>query len=261
MVEPRRRLHAGQVRGVDRPEGAQAVGDHRHDQRGDHEADPPPPRHETDVGDEHAEREHRDDELRARTRLRHLEIIAAGVDQHAVRRGGHAEQVEERHDDPHRHRLQRRLERLAEGDEEQRIGQREQQPARDLRAKQRHHRALQHQHHTQLPREADRTRIAHQPAGAPRRDEQQPRPPGRRRQGTKLAPPLPDQPADHRPDEQAMPEGRAGPPDRDEPHDIGAEHQQDECNSQRQRDPVPPPAAHAPSPSRSSSGASRAAQS
>ena len=164
---------------------------------------------------------------------------------------------------------------VAERHEEQRVGEREEQRARDIRAEQRHDRALQHQRQPELPREIGARRLAEQPAGAARCDQQQAGRPGGGREPRQLRPALPHQPGDDRSDEQAMAD-RSSPVHQmsDEPRDIGAEQQQDRGRDQGQCREMEAPGRHCrrsrnrdghaaravSSPSKASSGASRASQ-
>jgi hypothetical protein len=192
------------------------------------------------------------------------------MDQHAVDDRGHADQMQQRHDDRDGHRLQGRLDPLAEGHEEQRIAERKQQSARDIGAEDRDDRALQHQYQPQLPREIDRGRVAHQPPCPADRDQRQPRPPADRPQLRERATPLPHQPGDHRGDEQTVAEGRAGPPDRRQIGDVAAEQREQQDRRDAEREQMPGPGRRGaidhdgdrlPStPNSASSGASRASQ-
>jgi len=223
MIKPGRALDRGEIGRIDCTEGAYAVGQHGHHQRHHQEHRAPAPGHETDIGDEDAIRDHRNHKLRARARLGHFEIAIGDGDQHPIDVCRHAEQMQQRHRDGDRRGLKRPLQPFAKRHQEQRISQRKQQRARDIGPEQSHHCPLQHQHNAKMPSKRHAAGIAQQPPNAAQRDQRQARCPG---DGCDLGQPgaaLPNKPCHHGRNEQAMPKGRAGPPQRRERAHIGGE--------------------------------------
>ena len=92
-----------------------------------------------------------------------------------------------------------------------------------------------------LPAQRDPAGIADQPARSADRHQHQARRPTDRLDLRQTSATLPHQPADDRRDEQAMAEGRAGPPDRRQRRDIVAEQQQDQHGDARQNRAITPP--------------------
>ena len=196
------------------------------------------------------------------------------MDQHAIHRGRHAGEVQQRHDQRNGHLLERRFEPFTEGHGEEGIGQRKEERAADMRPQNRHHRALQRDHQPEMTRGGDAGSGADQPSEPARRDQQQPGPPRDRGHRRERLATRPDEPADHRQDEKTMAVGGAGPPQGQQIGNVVAKQQQDGGSRRRQGREVRAPHHRRHSnravnhgrhtaarrASRSSSGASRASQ-
>ena len=212
VIEAASISRALELRDIDRAPRTHAVGQHRNRDRHGHERRAARPAFEADVADQHPQRDHRDQELDARTRLGHFEQPGRGIDEHPVNRRRYAGHVNQRDGQRGRHRLERLDQFVAERHKERHVTQRKGQPRPDPRPQKSQNRRTQHPHRARLLAKRKPRERAKHPQHQRRAEQHQPRPPWRRNHALQLRPALPHQPAQNHRDEQDVVIGRAVPP-------------------------------------------------
>ena len=241
MVDPASPLGTNELRGVNCTPGPHPVGQHRHNQANEHEQHAPRPAAEALVADQRPQRDHRNQELDARTGFGHLEQAGGRINEHPVDRRRHTRQLHQDNRQARGHQLELRHQFVTERNQESHVGQRKSQTNAGPRTEQRQHGRAQHRHRPGLPDQRKAGERAQHPQQNSRCEQYQPGPPPGGHQALQRWPALANLPGQDRRDQQHMVIGRAVPPLFGHLAPVGAEDEQQhhEHSGKRRQRPTP----------------------
>ena len=185
--------------------------------RGEHEREAMPPGAKEQSGEQHAEREGRQQEAQTGAGLGDVEGRAGDANQEAVEPDRNAQRVEQADRERGRERLERRDQAVAERHRQIEVEQRKGDLPEDGGAEDRKRRRLEERDERQL---LDHERRDHLPDGREERrgaDQRQPPRPGPRRHLPQRRAPLPEQERDHRRHQHAVAVSRRADPGESRP--------------------------------------------